>query len=101
MRTVVDLPSWQLRSRVDDGHACDFADFELFFGDEDEPKDQRRYRESAAQRVCGQCPVAAECLELALRNGEMYGVWGGLGEVELRREVRARQRSSQSPAQAA
>lgn len=93
MRTVVDLPDWRLRGRVDEGHECDLADFDLFFGPDDESEDQRRYRERAAARVCGQCPVAAECLELALRNGEVYGVWGGLGEKELRREVRARRRA--------
>lgn len=30
-----------------------------------------------AQRVCGRCWVRGHCLELALRHGETYGVWGG------------------------
>jgi hypothetical protein len=30
-----------------------------------------------AIRVCGQCPVRAECLAHALDNGELGGVWGG------------------------
>lgn len=38
-----------------------------------------------AKKVCAACPVAAECLEYALRSGETYGVWGGLAGRELRR----------------
>lgn len=81
---------WWLRTRINEGHACGDSDFVLFFGPEGEPNDQRRYRERAAVRVCAGCPVAGECWELAVRNREQYGVWGGLNERELRREIRAR-----------
>ena len=39
----------------------------------------------AAKRVCGQCPVASECLEFALATNQEAGVWGGLTEEERRR----------------
>ena len=32
---------------------------------------------AAAKRVCGDCPVLAECLEGALERREPFGVWGG------------------------
>jgi WhiB family redox-sensing transcriptional regulator len=38
-----------------------------------------------AKRVCRGCPVRAECLALALRNGEQHGVWGGLTERQRRK----------------
>ncbi|MGH9133878.1 MAG: WhiB family transcriptional regulator, partial [Ilumatobacteraceae bacterium] len=33
-----------------------------------------------AKRVCGQCTVAAECLEFALATNQDSGIWGGLSE---------------------
>lgn len=40
-------------------------------------------RETAdAKRVCGRCPVTADCLEYALAGGQMSGVWGGTDEAE-------------------
>lgn len=38
-----------------------------------------------AKKVCAACPVRAECLDYALKNGERYGIWGGLSERERRR----------------
>lgn len=36
----------------------------------------------AAKRVCGECPVRAECLRHALETVEPHGIWGGLTEWE-------------------
>ena len=44
---------------------------------------------SAAQRVCAECPVKAECLEYALTYRIEHGVWGGASERERRRMLRA------------
>jgi WhiB family redox-sensing transcriptional regulator len=38
-----------------------------------------------AKAVCAGCNVHAECLEYALRNGIIHGVWGGRSERERRR----------------
>ncbi|MEV7734179.1 WhiB family transcriptional regulator [Streptomyces sp. NPDC088921] len=37
---------------------------------------------AAAKRVCARCPVALECLDLALSGGQTSGVWGGTCEQE-------------------
>lgn len=49
--------------------ACVVADPELFVGD--------RRGGPEAFAFCERCPVVAHCEELATRNGENYGVWGG------------------------
>jgi hypothetical protein len=51
--------------------ACRDADPGLFFPPPGESAD-------AAMAICAGCPVRAECLELALANGERFGVWGGV-----------------------
>lgn len=38
-----------------------------------------------AKQVCRNCPVKAECLDYALNQGMVHGVWGGLTEAERRR----------------
>jgi WhiB family redox-sensing transcriptional regulator len=43
-----------------------------------------------ARRICASCPVAAPCLEYALRNRIDHGVWGGASERERRRILRSR-----------
>ncbi|UIX29471.1 WhiB family transcriptional regulator [Streptomyces sp. GQFP] len=50
---------------------------------------------ATAKRVCARCPVAAQCLDWALRSGQTSGVWGGTGEderAELLRTARERVR---------
>lgn len=43
----------------------------------------------AAKRICGACPVEAECLEYALRMGQREGIWGGKSSRELAKLRRA------------
>lgn len=38
-----------------------------------------------AKRICGTCPVAAQCLEYALARNERFGLWGGKSERERRK----------------
>ena len=54
----------------------------------------------AAKDNCRTCPVLAECLEAALRNGEQWGVWGGRTPAEraaLRRSVVRQSRRTGEP----
>lgn len=38
-----------------------------------------------AKALCGICPVRQLCLQKALDNKEIFGVWGGVDEIELRK----------------
>ncbi|MEU1433986.1 WhiB family transcriptional regulator [Streptomyces sp. NPDC005786] len=44
-----------------------------------------------AKRTCMECPVRPQCLDYAVEAGEQWGVWGGVGQRELRRLIRVRQ----------
>lgn len=41
-----------------------------------------------AKAVCEGCEVRAECLDFAVLNRELFGIWGGTSENE-RRRIRA------------
>lgn len=65
--------------------ACIDKDPELFF--------YRSQREGyLAKEVCRQCDVQIQCLQYALENNEIYGVWGGKNEFE-RAEIKRQKRS--------
>ena len=51
-----------------------------------EKKEDREKREAKAKAVCSGCPVKIECLDEANEISEPFGVWGGLNEVERKRE---------------
>jgi WhiB family redox-sensing transcriptional regulator len=51
-----------------------------FFSKEFEKKYQ-------AKNLCFSCPVRSECLQWALEHRQIWGVWGGKDEVELRRAL--------------
>ncbi|MCX5138359.1 WhiB family transcriptional regulator [Streptomyces sp. NBC_00338] len=49
-----------------------------------------------AKRTCNACDVRAQCLAYAVEAGERWGVWGGLGQQELRRLIRARRAETEA-----
>lgn len=61
----------------------------FFFPPEEDGADVR-----AAQAICSECPVAAQCLESALAAGEHYGVWGGTTPRDRRRLLRHRRKTA-------
>jgi WhiB family redox-sensing transcriptional regulator len=70
------------------GAHCSGADPDLFFGPPGiEPRADRQRREAAAKALCNGCPALLACREHALTTGELYGVWGGLGEQERRTQL--------------
>ena len=62
--------------------ACRGADLEVFFPERGESA-------GPARRVCAVCPVRQPCLDYAISNRIVHGVWGGLTERE-RRALRSR-----------
>jgi WhiB family redox-sensing transcriptional regulator len=65
--------------------ACRGAQREAFFPPNAiERKEERLEREAVAKRICAGCSVQIACLELALRNHEIHGIWGGMNEEERR-----------------
>ncbi|MDA8061824.1 MAG: WhiB family transcriptional regulator [Actinomycetota bacterium] len=68
-----------------DEAACRDVDPRLFFAVGSGPEALEQL--ALAKAVCGECPVAQECLIFAVTTNQEYGVWGGLDEEE-RREVR-------------
>lgn len=77
-----------LPERWQDEAMCRQVGPQLFFNeDDDEPTYARE-----AKRVCGQCPVKDECLEVALA-GDEEGIWGGTTKGE-RREIQRDRRTA-------
>jgi WhiB family transcriptional regulator, redox-sensing transcriptional regulator len=77
--------------------ACRGGDVELFFSVEEEEQKQ-------ALEFCARCEVRAECLEFAIENREMYGIWGGMLESDRRafiRDLRRRERERRKRSDAA
>lgn len=76
---ITGLPSnpsppdmWQERA------ACYGIDPDVFFPTSEEEA-------GPALAYCAACTIRDECLAWALKNGERYGVWGGLTEQRRRR----------------
>ena len=85
MRLIADLEAGQQQEEWETTARCRRHDPALFFGpNRFEPKRERLAREAEAKSICATCPVLEPCREYALNNGEVYGVWGGLGEADRR-----------------
>ena len=54
------------------------------------PEQGERHLTLIAKEFCGDCPVRQRCLDWALDNEIMYGVWGGRSPSERRRVLYAR-----------
>lgn len=70
-----------------DQAACRGVNPELFFPAQHTPSGE-------AKAVCATCPVATECLDYALDNREVFGVWGGTSEKQRRLIRRDRRRTA-------
>lgn len=71
-----------------EGAHCHGVSPDLFFGPPGvEPRLDRQRREAEAKALCRECPALLACRDHALRNAEVYGVWGGLGEQERRSQL--------------
>lgn len=73
-----DSLNWQseaLCAKPANRHAVDW-----FFS----PEFEKKY---AAKNLCFQCPVRKKCLQWALEHRQIWGVWGGRDEVDIRRAL--------------
>ncbi len=69
---------------------CTRHDPELFFaGSEPGRPGTDDSRVADAKAVCATCDVQHACLQVALDNGENYGVWGGTTPAERRELLRS------------
>jgi WhiB family transcriptional regulator, redox-sensing transcriptional regulator len=57
--------------------ACRGTDLEVFFPERGESAEP-------ARRICAACPVRQACLDYAITNRIVHGIWGGLTERERR-----------------
>ena len=55
--------------------ACLSADPDLFFPISSTGPAERQV--ARAKKICAGCSVRRECLEFALSNNQIYGIWGG------------------------
>lgn len=60
-----------------DSARCAETDPELFFP-------ENRYETATARRICRGCPVRQQCLDTALADSSLTGVWGGTTPEERR-----------------
>ncbi len=74
--------------------ACLSADPDLFFPVATGTVAAREM--SKAQRICARCRVRQECLDFAMRTGEMHGVWGGTTPEERLRARRQHNRAGRT-----
>ncbi|MBP2479443.1 WhiB family redox-sensing transcriptional regulator [Crossiella equi] len=86
-KPVTEVWDWQLRA------ACRGQNAAIFFHPFNARGMSRQAREEAAKAVCASCPVVAECRAHALETEEAFGVWGGLGENELRELITQQRRA--------
>jgi WhiB family redox-sensing transcriptional regulator len=63
--------------------ACRGTDTEIFYPVTPD-------EEAEALSICATCPVRAQCLDDAIRNREIYGIWGGTTPEQRRRIRRER-----------
>jgi WhiB family redox-sensing transcriptional regulator len=47
--------------------------------------------EKEAKSLCAECPYKARCLEYAVNNPDLLGIWGGMTERQRRTVRRSRQ----------
>ncbi|MBO0804776.1 MAG: WhiB family transcriptional regulator [Nocardiopsaceae bacterium] len=67
--------------------ACLNADPDLFFPVATGEMGSRQAAQ--AQRICERCQVRRECLEYAMANSQVHGIWGGTtpeDRIRLRRQ---------------
>ncbi len=71
----------ELQSTVWSDAACRDADPEIFFP----ISAQDRVNRAEALAHCAVCDIARDCLDLAMRDRSLVGIWGGTDEIDRAR----------------
>ena len=73
----------------DGSQVCRQIDPELFF-----PEDKGEARENlkVVRPICDKCEFKMPCLEYALDNAELQGIWGGVTEWDRKRMKKMKRR---------
>lgn len=74
-----------------DAAACNGADAQVFFGRNDEEFKKGSLKRGPhgspeAMAYCKRCVVRQECYDYAVRNKEVWGIWGGKDFSKSKRE---------------
>lgn len=81
--------SWQSQAE------CIGSDPELFYPERN--RSLYRLQVMAAKAICADCPVRTECLDNAIEQSDVFGIWGGLTAEErdtvARRMLRTRRQN--------
>ena len=59
---------------------CKEYDPDLFFPDVEDPS--YNYIANRAKSICKECPLINPCLEYALTDSSLLGIWGGTDEQQ-------------------
>jgi hypothetical protein len=59
------------------GALCAEVDAELFF-----PRKGQYLEAQNAKRLCNRCEIKQKCLDYALKDPELRGIWGGTNEPD-------------------
>nr|BEK71274.1 hypothetical protein KPHV_85010 [Kitasatospora purpeofusca] len=89
--TAATMRRPQLQAAIANGHCTllSLSAKDPFERDKNEtPENWHARRQLTIQNICGGCPAAAACEELALRDRAYTSVRGGLTEEELRQHAR-------------
>ena len=76
--------------------ACLSADPDLFFPISPVGLGERQI--ARAKTICAGCQVRRECLEFAISNGQVHGIWGGTTPEDRQRERRRQRRAAAAAA---
>jgi WhiB family redox-sensing transcriptional regulator len=72
--------------------ACRSADPDLFFPVSSVGPAERQIAQ--AKLICAACKVRQECLDFALAQNQLYGIWGGTTAEDRQRDRRRKRRAA-------
>ncbi len=72
--------------------ACLSADPDLFFPISSAGPGEKQI--ARAKMICAGCGVRRECLDFALTNHQVYGIWGGTTPEDRQRDRRRQRRAA-------